>query len=113
MRKLRGGKAEDLASAFLLKNGYKIVERNFRNKLGEIDIIAKEQKIVVFIEVRSMSAALLSTAAESITSKKIKKIIRVAESYINYKKLEGNEFRFDVVIIDNGKIELIKNAFTV
>jgi len=112
LRKVMGNNAENLAASFLLKKKYHIIERNFRNKLGEIDIIARDGKIIVFIEVRSMNASLMLTAAESITEKKIKKIIRVAESYISYKKLEGNEFRFDVVIINNGEIELIKNAFT-
>lgn len=112
LRKARGSAAEDLAATFLLKKGYKILERNFRNKIGEIDIIAKDGKTIVFIEVRSSSLVLLSTAAESITDKKIKKIVRVAESYIIFKKLGNISFRFDAVIVDKGKIELIKNAFT-
>lgn len=109
-----GAKGEKTALQFLCRNGYKIITRNFSCKLGEIDIIARQGKTTVFIEVKTRSSCEYGTPQDAINPKKIKHLQRSAQFYIkNYAHPEDN-FRFDVVSIIYGnttKIDLIKNAF--
>ncbi len=116
--KQRGNYAENEACKFLVRNGYKILERNFYFGHQEIDIIALDNKeTLAFIEVRSRKEGLCSPE-ESIGPQKKKNIIRVAQFYLKVKNLNDFPCRFDVVIIlykdastDIEKIELIKDAF--
>ena len=103
-----GDAGEDIAEKFLLENGYKVVERNFRTRFGEIDIIAMEGKILVFIEVKAKKDDYFGTPAEMITSKKLNKIRRTAEYYIQENQYKGS-WRIDAVIIKGPQPELIKN----
>lgn len=107
--KIIGDSGEELAARHLIKNGYKIIDRNFRNRYGEIDIIAKEDNTLVFIEVKKKNSIKFGLPAEMVTNKKISKIIKVAENY----RLENNQkgpARVDVVTILVDKIEIIKNV---
>ncbi|MFH1288469.1 MAG: YraN family protein [bacterium] len=118
--KQRGNYAENEACKFLIRKGYKILERNFCFGHQEIDIIALDDKeTLAFIEVRSRKKGLCSPE-ESIGWRKKKNIIRVAQFYLKVKNLNDFSCRFDVVIIlykndsvDIEKIELIKDAFQV
>lgn len=109
-----GEKGERLALQFLQRNGYKIITRNFSCRLGEIDIIARQGKVTVFIEVKTRSSSNFGLPQDSIKARKIKHMFRCAQFYIrNYANPEG-DFRFDVVSIVLGEtvqIHLIKNAF--
>ena len=110
----KGNTAEDIAAAYLEGEGYTILERNFRCKRGEIDIIAKHGGETVFVEVRSKHSAATVHPAYSIDHRKQRKIARAAEVYIARRFKEPPFCRFDVVIVTMGTpphIELIASAF--
>lgn len=113
--KQTGSKGENLACKFLQKNGYKILERNFLIRGGEIDIIAKDGEVLVFVEVKARFSHEYGLPEESITPWKIKSLKKSALFYIQNKNLFDSPYRFDLVGIDyidssdNPKIELIKN----
>lgn len=110
-----GNQGEDLACKYLLKQGYKILERNFRIRGGEIDIVAKDKDIIVFIEVKARHSHEYGLPVEAITPWKIKALIKSAMFYLQNKGWLDKGFRIDFVGIDfaNSKedpeIELIKN----
>ena len=110
-----GERGESLAVWYLKKNGYKIIEQNYRTKLGEIDIIAKEKNTLVFVEVKSRSSTRYGNPKWAVTPKKQRKISMVALSYLKAAKQSDARARFDVVAIssflDPPQIEIIKNAF--
>jgi len=111
-----GKKGEDLAAAYLIRCGYSIVERNFKNNLGEIDIIAKDKDVWCFIEVKTRRTAQFGSPFEAITLRKQHKLVRVTESYLQYKKLTNVKVRFDCMAVfveeqGDAQIELIKGAF--
>lgn len=113
-----GRKGEDLAAAFLTQRGYRILERNYRNRLGEIDIIALHRDTVCFIEVKARSSDDLGTPLEAITIYKQRKIIKVALTYLKFKGLYDALARFDVVsvFLDNPlkpRMDILQNAFDV
>ncbi len=111
-----GKEGEDAAAKYLRKNGYKIVERNFRTRYAEIDIIATEGKTLVFIEVKTRSGSGFGTPAEAVGIRKQEKIIQAAMEYLSKLKKEPL-VRFDVigVLHHNGSfsVDIIKNAFGV
>lgn len=112
------GKAgEDLAAAHLRQNNYRIIERNFRSKLGEIDIIASIGKTLIFCEVKTRLSTRYGYPFEAVTSRKQQTIRAVAELYLAMAKglYEFDSIRFDVIsILREGrsfKVEHITNAF--
>ena len=115
--KIIGNYGEDCAAKFLEKNKYKIIERNFSCKFGEIDIIAKDKNILVFVEVKSRTNEMYGTPAMAVNYYKRKNIVKTAKYYIMKNKLQNEFCRFDVVEIllenDDNNIRLIKNAFMV
>lgn len=114
-----GKLGEDIAHNFLMKEGYIILERNFQCRTGEIDIVARDKKYVVFIEVKARSSFIYGSPAEAVNIFKKNKIINTANYYIKRKMIYdfNIQFRFDVVevyINRNGEcksINLIKDAF--
>ncbi|MCK4881465.1 MAG: YraN family protein, partial [Candidatus Omnitrophica bacterium] len=92
-----GQAGEDAAVAFLEREGYQILRRNFRNKFGEIDIIAKDRDTVCFVEVKTRTSEAYGSPFESVTKSKQRKIIYVALSYLNAQGREEANVRFDVV----------------
>ena len=110
-----GKRGEEIASAFLIKSGYKIKERNYRSPLGEIDIIAMDKKTLVFIEVKTRSSNLFGHPSHAVGKRKQQQIIKTALYYISEKKLHGKAARFDVVSVllsgEKAETEVIKNAF--
>ena len=110
-----GKESEFLATRHLKKNGYKILEQNYRNKLGEIDIIAKEKGTLVFVEVKARKTHIFGNPKWAVTPKKQRKISMVALYYLKATKQTRVKARFDVVALssakDNPQIEIIKNAF--
>lgn len=114
--RVRGKKSEELAAAFLKKKGYAILTQNFTCKLGEIDIIARQGREIVFVEVKSRSNINYGFPQESVTKTKQAKLRQVALYYLKIHGLVDENCRFDVVSIylspkGKEKIELIKNAF--
>ncbi len=99
-RQIIGGLGEEKAVEYLLKNGCEIIDRNFRTRYGEVDIIAREGEEIVFVEVRSRSCASFGIPEESITFRKQLKIKNMARYYLAIKNLNGANCRFDVVAIN-------------
>ena len=110
-----GKESESLAVRYLKKNGYKILEQNYRNKIGEIDIIAKEKGTLDFVEVKAGRTHFFGNPKWAVTPKKQRKISMVALYYLKATKQTHVKARFDVVALilaaDNPRIEIIKNAF--
>lgn len=103
---------EDMACKYLQNKGYIILERNFRSKKGEIDIIAKDNDVLVFVEVKYRRNNSYGYSAEAVNNKKQTVIYRVAEAYLAYRKeYYGMPCRFDVIGFDSDKLNHIKNAF--
>ena len=116
MSKISTGKdGEQIAAAYLKKNGYCICETNFRCPLGEIDIIAREKKEIVFIEVKTRKSNKLGYPEQAVGAKKQIKLSQLALWYLQKNKLADANARFDVVAItlhpEGNEIRLIKNAF--
>ncbi len=108
-----GRKGEDISVKFLNKLGYKIMERNFRCSLGEIDIVAKDKNILCFVEVKTRKTKEYGLPEEAIDGHKQKKLAKVALVYLKEKKIYKQDLRFDVVSVYSSHIELIKDAFIV
>ena len=110
-----GKTAETAAVKFLKAKGYKILERNYKNKFGEIDIIARQKGVICFLEVKARHSLKLGTPQEAVSFRKQRQICRVAVSYLMSKNIFDSPARFDVLgllYIDNQpQITLIKDAF--
>lgn len=115
MNKIALGKfGEGKACEFLKDEGYTIIERNFKTRFGEIDIIAKENNCLAFIEVKTRSNLNFGLPEEAITQAKRAHLIKSAYNYLASNKSRYDSLRFDVVsVLPDGKIELIKEAFTI
>lgn len=111
-----GQNGEDIAAEFLSKNGYSILTRNYRCRLGEIDIIAKIREVLVFIEVKTRIGEAYGSPAAAVTHRKQRQISNTAQYYLAEHNLFDAPARFDVVsiVISPGQgtlIEIIPNAF--
>ena len=111
--KIKGNLGEKLALNYVKKTlKYKLIQTNFKNNIGEIDIIAKDKNILVFIEVKYRSSDLYGLPREAVTKQKQNKIKLVATSYLKKENLLDNiEVRFDVIDILNDEVTYIKDAF--
>lgn len=92
-----GRRAEDVAVRYLADNGLRVVCRNFRRRQGEIDIVAEDGETVVFVEVRSHSTGDFGSPAESIGSRKLRKLAMVASEYLEETGRDDVAVRFDAV----------------
>jgi len=108
----RGDAAENLAAEFLQRAGLTLVARNFRCRLGEIDLIARDGKTLVFVEVRMRSSNRFGGAAASITAAKRAKLSRAARHYLAG-VARPPACRFDALLVNgtDNSIEWLKNAF--
>jgi putative endonuclease len=107
-----GSRYEHNAAKFLLEQGYNILEKNFRCKMGEIDIIGESDGYLCFIEVKYRSSSGYGFPSEAVDIRKRRRIVRTALSYLNYHKLSADTpCRFDMVVILDKEYTLIKNAF--
>lgn len=109
-----GSNGEELATVFLKGLGYKILQRNFHSRLGEIDIIAKDKNQIVFVEVKSRKKFDFGQPAESINSKKLQAMIKTGQYYLLVNKITDADYRFDAVEVflnnfGSNKINHIKN----
>ena len=107
----RGVPAESLAAAFLEQQGLSILERNYRCRFGEIDLVAASGPVLVFVEVRARSSEDFGGAAGSITGAKRRKLVAAARHYLASHRVE--QCRFDVVLVRGRpeRIEWLANAF--
>ena len=106
-----GSEKESLACEFLKERGYVIIEQNYRCRLGEIDIIAKDGIYLVFAEVKFRRTGKLGDPFEAVDAHKQSKIRQVANCYLMQNKIENAWVRFDVVGILGDEIHLVKDAF--
>ena len=110
-----GRHSEIMAQNYLMSIGYKILETNWRSGHKEIDIIAKDENIIVFVEVKSRTNDIFAKPEDAVNFKKIKNIVRAANTYLISHNIE-NDSRFDIItllLMPSGeyKIEHIKVAF--
>ncbi len=114
-RQALGRHGEDLACDELRRRGYVIVDRRFRTRCGEIDIIARDGDVLVFVEVKTRASRKFGSPFDSITWQKRQRLSRMAASYLFIKRLGRVSCRFDVVAVleDRGArtVELIRGAF--
>lgn len=110
-KKLLGHAGEVKAAEFLKEKKYKILARNFRTRIGEIDIIAEDGDTVVFVEVKTRSDDSFGSPSEAVGYKKREKYFMVAEEYLLKEGRENAPCRFDVIEIRDGQINHIENAF--
>jgi putative endonuclease len=111
----RGKKGENTAAEYLLSSGVRILDRNFRCPVGEIDLIAKDGEAIVFVEVRSRQPDGICSPEESVTHNKRRRVARAALWYLKQRGLQNFNARFDVVAIrwndEEPDINWIVNAF--
>lgn len=94
-----GSNGEDIAANYLQRKGFEIIARNYKDKLGEIDIIARDRKTLVFVEVKTRRSDRFGLPEEAVTIAKQRQIIRLARSYLVRHQLVDEAARFDVVAI--------------
>lgn len=112
-----GAFGEDYAARFLINKGYGIIERNYRSRFGEIDIIAKDDRYILFVEIKTRDKRNLVSPFEAVTRSKQKKIIKTALLYLQRHPC-GLQPRFDVIgiLTENGgssvlSVSHLENAF--
>ena len=106
----KGKDAEDLATTFLIENQYQILERNFRFKRGEIDIICQKNNLMIFVEVKSRKSDFFGFPEEAVSHSKANLIKVTAEEYMIQKNWH-QDIRIDIISITLGKIYHIKDGF--
>ncbi len=93
-----------MAAEYLKKQGYKILDRQFRTRFGEIDLVAMDGREIVFVEVKTRRSSVHGFPEEVVTETKLHRLETAAESYLKARALEGRPYRFDVVaILGEGK----------
>ena len=119
-RRTVGAVGENVAANYLKGRGYRIVERNYRVRFGEIDIIAEQEGDLVFVEVKTRTDDLFGSPLESVTARKQKQLSKIALDYMSRQGCVDRNARFDVVGIrlqqgakgaGPAEIELLQNAF--
>jgi putative endonuclease len=112
---LLGQEGERLAERYLRKKGYKLVERNYRCAVGELDLIVLDRRIVVFVEVKTRTGHGFGSPLEAVEFRKQRKMIQAAQFFLSAKGLQQREARFDVIGISwpgrEPVVEHIENAF--
>ena len=106
-----GSRYEEETAAFLQKNGYRILEKNFRDRRGEIDLIAKDGRTLVFVEVKYRKSLKRGHPLEAVTKTKQQRIFKSAVYYLYKEGKENAACRFDVIGILDGSVTHIENAF--
>jgi len=112
---LLGQEGERLAERYLQKKGYKLVERNYRCAVGELDLIVLDRRVVVFVEVKTRTGHGFGSPLEAVEFRKQRKMIQAAQFFLSAKGLQQREARFDVIGISwpgrEPVVEHIENAF--
>ena len=112
-KRTTGSRYEDIAADFLRGREYSIIKMNFRCRIGEIDIVAKDKDTLVFVEVKYRKSRKYGYPEEAVSAYKQRKIIKTAQFFMcRYGISDNVKCRFDIVAVDGDEIRLIKNAFT-
>jgi putative endonuclease len=107
----RGTAYEKSAEKYLIDNGFKILERNWRLGHKEIDLIAVKENVVVFVEVKGDRSGKYGHPAERVDRRKRDNLIAAAQQFIIERDLIGCDFRFDLITFLKGKLEYFPDAF--
>lgn len=110
-KKIYGALGEQRATQFLKDKNYVILQNNYENLLGEIDIIAKKDGFVVFVEVKTRTSSAYGRASEAVGKFKQRKLRQVALLYMKKNRLLDSAVRFDVIEVYDNEINHIENAF--
>ena len=108
--KTLGIKGEKQARSYLKENGWKILEKNYKTPFGEIDIIARKDDVVAFIEVKTRLSDIFGAPSEAVTNMRKLRYIRGANYYFTNKTIDFT-VRFDIIEVYRGKLNHIENAF--
>mgnify|MGYP001764877382 CR=1 FL=1 len=113
-----GYASEQLAEQFLLAKGYRILERNLRTSLGELDLVAEDGQVVVFVEVKGRTTEAFGGALFAVNHRKREKLVKVASQYLAQRHWSERPCRFDIVLVQGQpapqqQIEHLQNAFDV
>lgn len=108
--KQTGNAGEDYASRLLKKKGYKVITRNFQTRHAEIDIVATDEKTLVFVEVKTRRSEKFGNPVEAVNEKKLWRIKMAADEYISRNKIKNKKYRIDVVsiLLDGSKVKSAK-----
>lgn len=106
-----GALKEDMAISYLEENGFEIIERNFKCKIGEIDVIAKKDDVIRFIEIKYRKGNVAGGAHYAISKSKLIKISKIANFYIMTHPNGNGSYSIDAIIIENDCIEYLENIF--
>jgi len=107
-----GRSGENRAAEVYEKNGYRVIERNWRVRAGEIDLVLERKKMLVFCEVKTRSSDRFGTAAEAVGLKKQRQVRSVATAYLSQRSGRAPAgIRFDVAAVTPDGVEIIENAF--
>jgi putative endonuclease len=114
--KTRGDRGEAAAVKYLRAQGYRVIERNFRCPWGEIDLVARDNDTLVFVEIKARQSRAFGEPHEAVGEWKQRRLIRTAQTYLSRHRLGENvSTRFDVVAVlltpSGAEIQVIKNAF--
>lgn len=113
-----GKRSEEIAAQYLCSKGYRILERNYRTPRGELDIIAQDGDVLVFVEVKARRGVQFGEPQWAVDERKRQHLIKASLFYLSRKKIQDRCCRFDIVVVredDQGQpsIELIQNALEV
>jgi len=106
-----GAQAEARAAEFLQRKSYRIVDRNWTCKGGELDLVCLDGDTLVFVEVRARASSSHGTPLETVVDLKRRRLVRAAAIYLHVKKREDAACRFDVVAITGDDLEHVEDAF--
>ena len=113
-RRMIGIRGEEEAARFLQRCGYAILDKNVRIRAGEIDLVAKDGKTLVFIEVKTGRDLVTDPPQASVNTRKQNKLGKLAQAYLKSKRLRDTSCRFDVVSViynDDGGVKAIRHFF--
>jgi len=113
--KRRGDLGEEAAARYLEQRGFRVLDRNWRYRQWELDLVCRDGDTIVFVEVKTRAATTMGTPADALTSRKQARLVKVASQYLSKKSLWDEPCRFDLAaVIDTGEsmnVEHIENAF--
>lgn len=116
-KQILGKEGERIAETYLRKKGYRLVERNYRCSVGELDLVVLDHGVIVFVEVKTRMDERFGAPLESVGTRKQKKMIKAALFFLSQHRLHHREARFDVIGITfvgrEPAVEHIQNAFEV
>lgn len=116
-KQILGQEGERIAESYLRKKGYRVVERNYRCSVGELDLVVLDRRVIVFVEVKTRTDERFGAPLESVGSRKQKKMIKAALFFLSQRRLHHRDARFDVVGVSwrdrEPVVEHVENAFEI